>query len=897
MRQAFLVALLVGAGCTSDNPNYCEDDASCSDPSAPVCHPAKHYCHAACTSNEQCQDPASPAHEPGKPVCERASGHCVAQRDGGASDWRRDAAASDLAADLRPADGPKQKLGTPCTTGALCESGFCVDGYCCSGACSSTCVTCAAKGNEGTCVPAAPGQDPRKDCTGKHASCGGSCDGNGKCSFAAVLDKECAPPTCGAPGELTTSSCDPAGACVAQKKGCGGYACASGACKTSCSSTSDCAGTAQCVGSKCVDNLPLGSPCGTNKDACQSKLCTDGVCCTVASCGTCKACGTAGTCVPAGNGSVCGAPTCTGTAATGAQKTVHTCVNGSCTPATTSCGDFLCAGSDCLTTCASDAQCKATAYCDGNAKCTPKKPVGQACGAAKECQNGLCVDGYCCATACAGLCERCDLATKGQCLPIPNGQDPQGECPGQVAACKGSCNGNRACAFPVGTVCQGPSCTGSTLTSFACNATGACAGTPASCAPYTCAASGTACRTTCAANAECTTAYCDLIGFPDAARLNKCAAASDLCKPSPGTVTIQSCLDQLKYYVLPADGSYGENLTTKAQVQLVSTTSTGPLMVGGFPVSGVAKVLLRPAATGTPGLRISTPTAVHGLELTPNGGTGPLVYADATALIRTTWIHHGAGVGISRIPTGTYAIAKVDLVDVGINNCTEGIDVKDVDLSLDRVGIGFAGGHGLVQINRSLKLRDVVIAFNGAGTGLYTLNTALDIDRAKIGVNKKGLQLTSTTTGTIWNLLVNDNAEEGIVLTGNSTPKLYSVTIAGNGGIGLDCGTPGITIANAIVWGKTDTTSILNDCSFSYSNVRRASGPVGGTGNINQDPIFVGGAGSDPFALQASSPCIDVGGDSLGGVTYPTKDVIGNPRKVDRPGGGALIDMGAYEVQ
>lgn len=44
------------------------------------------------------------------------------------------------------------------------------------------------------------------------------------------------------------------------------------------------------------------------------------------------------------------------------------------------------------------------------------------------CAEGRCVDGVCCATACNGPCERCDLRP-GECVPVPRGRDPDGECP------------------------------------------------------------------------------------------------------------------------------------------------------------------------------------------------------------------------------------------------------------------------------------------------------------------------------------------------------------------------------------------------------------------------------------------------------------------------------------
>ncbi len=652
---------------------------------------------------------------------------------------------------------------------------------------------------------------------------------------------------------------------------------------------------------KCVDNLPLGSACGSNNDACQSKTCTDGVCCKVASCGACKACGAGGECLPAKEGQSCGATTCAGDATTGATKTLQACKAGACAPSPVSCGEFLCdaAKTDCLAACTSDSQCKSTGYCDTKtAKCTAKKPVGQPCADAKECQNGQCVDGYCCASTCTGKCQRCDLAVKGQCAPIAAGQNPDKECgdPGSPQ-CIGTCDGKGGCTFPSGTItCKPSECSAAWQTDFFCQ-NGFCSNNGGTnCYPYLCDAAGSKCLTSCTKHTEGNHGYCDLIGLPEPARLNRCPVIADLCKPAPSAIAFLSCLGS-SYYVIPADGTYAETLVTSRPNQVVALSATGPLLVGGVPQTGVAKVLLRSWDTNKPAIQIDHPIYIHGLDIAPSTGTGPLLYVNNHATIKTSWLHHATGAGISRTPTGTYQNIKVDLVDVAITNCNEGVSVKAVDLSLDRVAIGYSGGHGLVQIERTLRVRDALIAFNRFGTGLYTVNAVVDIDRAKIGANKKGLQLTSTTTGILWNVVANDNAEEGILVSVGSTPKLYNVTVAGNSGIGLDCGTPGIQVANSIIWGKTDSTSKANDCVFSYSNVRLPGGAIaGGTGNLDQDPGFVG-SGSDPYSLPQGSPCVDVGADNLGGVTYPTTDVLGKPRKVDKPGGGSLLDLGAYELQ
>ena len=100
-------------------------------------------------------------------------------------------------------------------------------------------------------------------------------------------------------------------------------------------------------------------------------------------------------------------------------------------------------------------------------------------------------------------------------------------------------------------------------------------------------------------------------------------------------------------------------------------------------------------------------------------------------------------------------------------------------------------------------------------------------------------------------------------------------------------------ITNCILWGDSATTAgpeIYDDtdCSstVTYCDVQ---GGYSGTGNIDEDPLFVV-VGND-YRLQAgppSSPCIDAGDNDA--PALPTEDLDGYPRILT-----ATVDMGAYE--
>ena len=165
------------------------------------------------------------------------------------------------------------------------------------------------------------------------------------------------------------------------------------------------------------------------------------MCCNTDCTGTCQACnvsGKKGTCTPytsgtdpdseclgkANSGTAC-AGTCDGKSActyptattscgnpmcaAGKQTTYGCGGDGSCAPKQTSCGQYICGATACLSSCTSDTQCAASAWCKSG-KCVPKIADGGACGGNNQCTNKYCVDGTCCHTSCA-LPNTCGTGT------------------------------------------------------------------------------------------------------------------------------------------------------------------------------------------------------------------------------------------------------------------------------------------------------------------------------------------------------------------------------------------------------------------------------------------------------------------------------------------------------
>jgi hypothetical protein len=150
--------------------------------------------------------------------------------------------------------------------------------------------------------------------------------------------------------------------------------------------------------------------------------------------------------------------------------------------------------------------------CGGGAtSCANRCGNGKTCLIDGDCTSGHCVDGVCCDSACNGQCEACNLTgTVGACTQVVGAPRGGRTACGGAGSCAGSCvAGNRTtCTFPT-TSCRAASCTAGTATASAsCDGAGACpAASTSSCGAYQCDGTGNACRTSCAADAECASGY------------------------------------------------------------------------------------------------------------------------------------------------------------------------------------------------------------------------------------------------------------------------------------------------------------------------------------------------------------------------------------------------------
>ncbi len=395
--------------------------------------------------------------------------------------------------------------GSSCASSAECASGFCADGICCNRACTGPCEACST----------------------------GTCTG---------LD--------GAPKTGRT---------------CGAYLCRAGACNTSCTSDTACATGFGCLAGVCVARATLGATCKAPTD-CGSGFCADGVCCDTACTGQCEACD-GGKCHLVKDAPVGGRPACTGTGSgtdcgarcdgmstacayptwgcaspgctAGIATAFSVCTQGVC-PATStkSCDAYTCDGSECRTSCTSDAHCApghwckpgtptatcvavsglgkscasnaecsaplacvdgaccGSAACDAGSTCnapagpgTCRKNDGGACSIDAQCAKGHCVDGVCCDRACDVQCEACDTSGMlGTCRPVagaPHGARPacarESGDPAATSCGVRTCDGARDTTSCVGfaagpnVMCKAPSCHESSFTAAStCDGAGGC---------------------------------------------------------------------------------------------------------------------------------------------------------------------------------------------------------------------------------------------------------------------------------------------------------------------------------------------------------------------------------------------------------------------------------------
>lgn len=311
-------------------------------------------------------------------------------------------------------------LGASCFTAAECDSGFCVDGVCCDSPCSGACQQCSGAG----VCDLMPADDP---------ACGEIvCPESTECvAYPDVItDGRC----------LALGQCKTPDNCVATQVEIGQLCTSANAetvAETRCDALGSCVDARGAIGGECIVN-----------GECSSGSCRANVCCESSCDGVCERCGVDGLCegielaeaFPCGDsGELChGRGRCL--LPPGATCTEDAeCGVGSCQPAVGGGQTRACCSDPCPTgqLCASDGRCVAATA-----------DLGQACSSPMDCALGHCVDGVCCDSACAGVCETCNaLEQAGRCAPDLGG----GVC--DAADPRRTCVARGQCLLPGGATC------------------------------------------------------------------------------------------------------------------------------------------------------------------------------------------------------------------------------------------------------------------------------------------------------------------------------------------------------------------------------------------------------------------------------------------------------------
>lgn len=318
---------------------------------------------------------------------------------------------------------------------------------------------------------------------------------------------------------------------------------------------------------------------------------------------------------------------------------------------------------------------------------------------------------------------------------------------------------------------------------------------------------------------------------------------------------------------------------------------------------------------GSRGIRISSASQRHVVVegftiMNAANEAGGLGCAQGSLELRDCIMINNPGGAISCYESTAW-ITNCTISNCGSNESPGAVYVNYSDVFFDQCVIqgntsttGYQKQGGGIYCNESgLVMTNCIVADNqlgpiGIGGGLSICSSTASISGTvffgnKVGTNGwgGGMSITGDSTVSMENCIMCGNIGtlgSTISLFGDASLSLMNCVIANNqfdtkGTIDIDLSS--ISITNSILWSNSPTTFHMGDAvviDVSYSDIQ---GGYTGIGNIDLDPLFLGGEPFD-YHLSPFSPCIDTG-TSEGA---PSTDLDGHHRPV-----AENVDMGAYE--
>ena len=258
----------------------------------------------------------------------------------------------------------------------------------------------------------------------------------------------------------------------------------------------------------------------------------------------------------------------------------------------------------------------------------------------------------------------------------------------------------------------------------------------------------------------------------------------------------------------------------------------------------------------------------------------------------------GTGNALSISNNGENSYHVIANNNTGLNSTAvlDGFTVKGGNASGSGVN---AVGAGMYNLNASPTIKHCTFyanvateaagaVYNNASPGKLT-NCVFE---KNVSVYGGAIYNFGTASGNITNSVFVGNrasAAGAAILNYNSSLSITNCTFSQNAGRTLaNYASSSLTLTNSILWANVgDAIYNENANSSTTANYSDITGGYEGTGNINQDPLFVDPANGN-LRLQPCSPVIDAGDNTA---NTSATDWYGNPRKV------RAIDMGAFEFQ